>query len=126
MREIFSFIFDKLTDPLGLPVEWYWEWLILAVVNFAAYSIAYRTVGDLYKSDMIDGKISGSFFHWLIRLIVFIVIWSITYGVIWLVKFITAHWIAVLITIGGVLLSAIIVYLIIKGIKKNEKKQSAV
>lgn len=49
MREIFSFIFGKFTDPLGLPIEWYWEWIILADIGFTAYIIAYKAVGNMYS-----------------------------------------------------------------------------
>ena len=115
-EEILSFIFGKLTDPLGLPIEWYWEWIILFAVGLAAYIIAYRAVGDLYSDGWIDGSTAGSVLHWIIRLIAFIFIWAITYGVIWLVRFITAHWVIVLSVLGGVLLivAAIIVVLRIK------------
>ena len=46
---MFKFIFEILTDPLGLPIEWYWEYLILAVIGAAAYAVAYRCVGDMYS-----------------------------------------------------------------------------
>ena len=48
MREVLSFLFDRITDPLGLPIAWYWEWIILAVIELAAFAIAFRAVGDLY------------------------------------------------------------------------------
>ena len=25
---MFKFIFDLATEPLGLPIEWYYEWII--------------------------------------------------------------------------------------------------
>ena len=34
---MFKFIFDLLTDPLGLPIEWYYEYLILAAIGTIAY-----------------------------------------------------------------------------------------
>lgn len=58
---MFKFIFEILTDPLGLPIEWYWEYLILAVIGVVAYAVAYRCVGDMYSGGMIDGSTSGSF-----------------------------------------------------------------
>lgn len=78
---MFKFIFEILTDPLGLPIEWYWEYLILAVIGVVAYAVAYRFVGDMYSGGMIDGSTSGSFFHWLIRLILFVALWAVTYPV---------------------------------------------
>ena len=53
---MFKFIFEILTDPLGLPIEWYWEYLILAVISAVAYAVAYRCVGDMYSGGMIDGS----------------------------------------------------------------------
>lgn len=44
---MFKFIFDLATEPLGLPIEWYYEWIILAVIGYIAYLIAYEKVGSL-------------------------------------------------------------------------------
>ena len=63
MREVLSFLFDRITDPLGLPIAWYWEWIILAIIAFAAYAIAFRAVGDLYDGGMISGSTAGSILH---------------------------------------------------------------
>ena len=52
---MFKLIFEILTDPLGLPIEWYWEYLILTVIGAVAYAVAYRCVGDMYSGGMIDG-----------------------------------------------------------------------
>lgn len=99
---MFKFIFEILTDPLGLPIEWYWEYLILAVIGAVAYTVAYRCVGDMYSDGMIDGSTSGSFFHWLIRLILFVILWAVTYGIIAAVKWLTDNWVLVLSVLGGV------------------------
>lgn len=34
---MFKFIFDLATEPMGLPIKWYYEWLILGVIGFIAY-----------------------------------------------------------------------------------------
>ena len=99
---MFKFMFEILTDPLGLPIEWYWEYLILAVIGAAAYAVAYRCVGDMYSGGMIDGRTSGSFFNWLIRLILFVALWAIIYGIIVAVKWLTDNWVLVLSILGGV------------------------
>lgn len=119
MREILSFIFGKLTDPLGLPIEWYWEWLILAVIGFSAYILAYKAVGDLYSYGWIDGSAAGSLLHWVIRLISFLIIWAVTYAVIWLAKIVFAHWIIVVSILGGLLVVGVIVYILIHHCKGN-------
>ena len=119
MREILSFLFDRITDPLGLPIAGYREWIILAIITFAAYVIAFRTVGDLYDGGMISGSAAGSILHWIIRLIVFVVIWAITYFVIWLAKLIFAHWLLIVSILGGILVTAAIVCLIVRYTRKG-------
>lgn len=113
MREIFSFIFDRLTDPLGLPIPALWEYVILLVIGSIAYAIAFSAVGGMYDSGSIHSRGAGSVFHWLIRLIVFVVIWAITYGIITIVKWITANWVIVVSSLGGVLLIAGIIALVV-------------
>lgn len=63
---MFKFIFDLATEPLGLPIDWYCEWIILGVIGYIAYLIAYDKVGSLYHGDFISGRAAGSFFHWII------------------------------------------------------------
>ena len=120
---MFKVIFGFLTDPLGLPIEWYWEYIILAAIGGIAYVIAYNTVGDMYRADFISGRTSGSFFHWLIRLFVFAVIWMVTYGVIWIVKLITANWQIILIVSGiavGITVFFALAIFVFKKIKKSK------
>lgn len=73
---MFKFIFDLATEPLGLPIDWYYEWIILGVIGYIAYLIAYDKVGSLYHGDFVSGRAAGSFFHWIIRTIYFIVMWA--------------------------------------------------
>ena len=105
MREIFSFIFDRLTDPLSLPIAPLWEYLILLVIGAVAYAVAFSIVGDMYSSGSIRGGCLGSVFHWIIRLLLFVIIWAVTYGVIALVQWITAHWIIVVSVLGALVLT---------------------
>lgn len=119
---MFRFIFDIATDPLRLPIEWYYEWIILFVIGCIAYSIAYDKVGRLYHGDFISGRVAGSFFHWIIRTFYFIVMWAITYGVIWTGRFILSHKVEVGIGIGSVIVAVIVVKLLIWN---NERKKLA-
>lgn len=119
MREVLSFLFDRITDPLGLPIAWYWEWIILVVITFAAYAIAFRAVGNLYDDGMISGSTAGSVLHWIIRLIVFVAIWAIIYFVIWLAKLIFAHWLLIVSILGGILVIAAIICLIVRYTRKG-------
>ena len=116
---MFKLLFEFLTEPLGLPIEWYYEYIILAVVGFIAYIIAFRCVGSMYSEGFINSRGAGSFFHWLIRLIFFVVIWAVTYGVIAFVKWLCAYWIFVLCVLGGIVLLAAIIAITISFIKKK-------
>ena len=120
---MFKFIFDLATEPLGLPIEWYYEWLILSVIGYIAYLIAYEKVCSLYHGDFISGRAAGSFFHWIIRTIYFIVMWAITYGVIWIGKFVMAHKIEVGIGLGLAITVAIVVKLLIKNSEQYKLKK---
>ena len=117
---MFKFIFDLATEPLGLPIDWYYEWTILGVIEYIAYLIAYDKVGSLYHGDFISGRAAGSFFHWIIRTIYFIVMWAITYGVIWTGKFVMAHKIQVAIGICSIVAVVIAVKIFI-WIKERNK-----
>ena len=68
---MFKLFFELLTDPLGLPIDWIYEYIILGVIY---------------------GRFSGSLFHWIIRLFAFCLLWAITYGVIWIGKRIIENW----------------------------------
>ena len=117
---MFKFIFDLATEPLGLPIDWYYEWIILGVIGYIAYLIAYDKVESLYHGDFISGRAAGSFFHWIIRTIYFIVMWAITYGVIWTGKFVMAHKIQVAIGICSIVAVAIAVKIIIWMKERNK------
>ena len=119
---MFKFIFEILTDPLGLPIEWYWEYLILAVIGAAAYAVAYRCVGDMYSGGMIDGSTGGYFFHWLIRLILFVALWAVTYGIIAAVKWLTDNWVLVLSILGSVVAVVGIVAIAAIIVRRRKKK----
>lgn len=119
---MFKFIFDLLTDPLGLPIEWYWEYIILLAIGAVAYAVAYRCVGDMYSGGMIDGSTSGSFFHWLIRLILFVILWAVTYGIIAAVKWLTDNWMLVLSILGGVVAVVGIAAVVAIIVRKQKKK----
>ena len=119
---MFKLIFEILTDPLGLPIEWYWEYIILLVIGAVAYAVAYRCVGDMYSGGMIDGSTSGSFFHWLIRLILFVILWAVTYGIIAAVKWLTDNWVLVLSILGGVVAAVGIAAVVAIIVRKQKKK----
>ena len=101
---MFKFLFEILTDPLGLPINALWEYLIIAIINAVAFKIAW---------DASPGGTFGSAIHWGVRLIAFVIIWAITYGVIALAKWIFANWIIALCIVVGLIILGIVIAVVI-------------
>lgn len=121
---MFKFIFNILTEPLGLPIEWYWEYVILVIIGMTAYHLAYNKVGDFYDDGLISGSGVGSFLHWAIRLVFFIVIWAIIYFVIVVGKFIMSNWqLIVLISacVIGIVILCVAIVMLMRHIKKKRR-----
>lgn len=123
---MFKFIFDLATEPLGLPIEWYYEWFILLVIDVMGYQVAYDKVGVLYHEGFISGKLAGSFVHWIIRIVVFVAIWAVTYGVIWSGEFVMTHKIQVAIGICSIVAVVIAAKLFIWIKGRNELVKNSV
>lgn len=77
-----KFIFTMLTDPLTLPVNPLWEYLILAILGQIAFQIGWN---------ISPGGTLGSLIHWTVRFIAFITLWAITYESIVAVQWILAN-----------------------------------
>ncbi len=114
-----KFIFELLTSPLGLPIPWYIEYIILLVVNTVAFELAYAAVGKLYSGDIIHGRKSGKVLHWIIRFFAFFVLWAILYGLIVFIKLCIAHWILVVSIAGALLTVAFAILVTVKICKKR-------
>ena len=99
-----KFLFGILTDPLGLPIDAIWEYLILAVIGAIAFVIAWNSS---------PGGDFGSLIHWFVRLIAFVILWAIVYGIIALVQWIFANWAWILCILGGVVVIGGIVTIIV-------------
>ena len=114
MNVIFKFLFERLTDPLGLPINILAEYIILGVIGTIAYIVAIRIVGDMYHGGQISTRTGGSMVHWLIRLLFFVPIWAVTYFVIWVGKLIVAHWAVALAILGFALFTGVMIVLFIR------------
>lgn len=117
--KLFMFIFDMITEPLGLSIEWYHEWFALGIIEAVSYELAFSKVGMLYRSGM-RGRVSGSFMHNLLKAGYFVLIWMIVRGIIIVVDFGTEH---KLITCIGVLLvlSGIAIVKIVKHMNQEKR-----
>lgn len=121
MREILSFIFDKFTDPLTLPVEPWKEWVILSIIGLIAYVASFRIVGDLYDAGDISGSLIGSILHWTIRLLIFVPVWFVTYWIIVIGQWVYAHWVITVSVIGGLAIVGAITYFLIQHFSKEAR-----
>lgn len=124
MSAIFKFLFERATDPLGLPINAFYEYIILAVIGAVAYGIAYSKVGDMYYGSLISGRTEGSFFHWLIRLILFVGLWLLAYGAIQGYYFVTANWQIILMIAGSVAGAAMLCTLAVTAMRFFKKHRT--
>ena len=109
-----KFLFDIFTDPLGLPIDAIWEYLILAVIGAIAFLVGWA---------VSEGGTFGSLVHWIVRFVVFVLLWAIVYGIIALVQWIFANWVLVLCILGGVALIGGVIAIIV--LKKKAGKKNA-
>lgn len=124
MSAIFKFLFERATDSLGLPINAFYEYIILAVIGAVAYGIAYSKVGDMYHGSLISGRTEGSFFHWLIRLILFVGLWLLAYGAIQGYYFVTANWQIILMIAGSVAGAAMLCTLAVTAMRFFKKHRT--
>ena len=84
---MYKAIFDLLVDPLGLPLSFIYEYLIMTLIDLAAYKLAYEKTGFLFR----DGWISrgeGKATHWFIRILFYLFMWAVIRASIWLYGFV--------------------------------------
>lgn len=110
---MYKLIFELLKEPLGLPISPLYEYLLLFIINEIAFQIAWN------KS---PGGKWGSEIHWLIRIPTFLIIWAVTYFVIFVGKWLVANWVIVLSVLLGVItvMGIVILFAKRKAIKKQE------
>ena len=109
---MWELIYEILVSPLGLPISPIWEYFIILILGEVAHEIAYW---------VSPGGKAGSFIYWSTKLLTFVGVWAVLYGIITAVQFVIAHWIWF--TIGGIILISIAVIIIIIRKKKNRLKE---
>ena len=116
MGAFLGFLYDLVTMPIGLPINPFYSWVIMAVLGAMAFVIAYNAVGKLgLRGD------AGSVAHWIIRLVVFFLLWGSVRIVVWCVQ----NWQLSLMIIGGVA-AAVILSVITITIMRRVKKHRTV
>ena len=92
---MFKFFYTILTNPLGLPIDPLWEYIILLIVGEIVHEIAWNTS---------PGGSLGSLIYWGTKCISFIVIWAVLYVTVIIINFISLHWIWFLIGISSIVM----------------------
>lgn len=98
MQHLLKLFYTLLTDPLGLPIEPLWEYVILLIVGEIVHEIAWSTS---------PGGTFGSLIYWVTKLIAFVAIWAVLYAIIATVQFVIAHWIWF--AIGAAIITALVI-----------------
>ena len=106
-------LFELMTDPLGLPLVWYWDMIIMTVIGSVAFIIGWN---------ISPGGRFGSLIHWTVRFVAFVVLWALVYGLIAAVRWIWANWVLVLVIIGGLAIFLIVSIFAVR-YKRNRKQQ---
>lgn len=109
---MYKLVFELLTDPLGLPINALWEYLILLIIGAISFSVGW---------EVSPGGRFGSLIHWGARLIAFFTLWAITYGVISAFQWIIAHWLMCVAVLVGITVVIIAVILIRKSFPEKWK-----
>lgn len=105
-------LYEIITNPLGLPINIFYEYLILFAVGEIAHIIAWN---------ISPGGEFGSFIYWFTKGIVFIAMWAVTYSIIWIINCVIKYYIWFILIIGLASLIATILFIIAH--KKKEKQQ---
>ena len=87
-----KFIFDLITSPYSLFENLLYNYIAMGIVGSIAFAIAWNLVREIGARGEL-----GSLLHWLIRFVVFIIIWFIFSVLISVVFFIRKHWLLMLI-----------------------------
>ena len=106
-------IYELLVNPLGLPINPIWEYLIILVISEVAHEVAYS---------FSPGGRFGSIIYWISKLVTFVVMWAILYAIIEAILFISSNWIWFVIGVGVLVVIGIII-LIVRYFKNRQKVQ---
>lgn len=102
MKTVLKPIFELITGEYTLFDNILYNYVAMAVIGLIAFAIAWSVVGRLYADGMIDGRGIGSLIHWVIRLVVFIVVFYVFSLVLWIgrVMLTLPWWAAILIVLA--------------------------
>lgn len=100
-----KYLFEYIVDSFSLLENPLDDYVVMAIIGIIAYGVAYSLVGKLYNYDIIDGRGAGHILHWIIRLIVFVIIFYLVATAIriynWFVALPNYKWWIIGLAMGG-------------------------
>ena len=100
-----KYLFEYIVDSFSLLENPLDDYVVMAIIGIIAYGVAYSLVGKLYNYDIIDGRGAGHILHWIIRLIVFVIIFYLAATAIriynWFVALPNYKWWIIGLAMGG-------------------------
>jgi hypothetical protein len=116
-----KFLFEFITEQFSLFDNIVYNYFAMAAVGVVAFSIAFRLVGILYDLGIIHGRFMGSLLHWLLRFVVFVVLFIFVSLIILFVKLIITIPTWVWFTLLAIVIISILAYVARKIYVKNNK-----
>jgi hypothetical protein len=122
MSSLFKQIFGLITGDMTLFGNIVYNYIALGFIGVFSFLAAFRSTGFLYDSGIIQSSSIGSLIHWVIRLIVFLVLFWIMLLLVWLIRilFEIPIWIWLNLVIIGII-GKIVLYLGSQNRSRNNK-----
>lgn len=121
MKQILKPVFEIITEEYVLFDNVIYNYIILSIIGVIALKVAWDFVGKLYDYGIIIGKSSGSIIHWIIRLMIFTVLFYILGGIIWLTKLVYLYKTESIIILASSVI-ILILYKLIQKVYTNNKR----
>ncbi len=121
MKQILKPVFEIITEEYVLFDNVIYNYIILSIIGVIALKVAWKFVGKLYDYGIIIGKSSGSIIHWIIRLMIFTVLFYILGGIIWLTKLVYLYKTESIIILASSVI-ILILYKLIQKVYTNNKR----
>ena len=117
-----KYLFNYLVDSFSLFDNVIYDWFVIGCICIISRYVAYSFVGRLYRNNSINGRGAGHILHWIIRFVVFVIIFYLSATIIRIYKWVLQTpnykwwiWVCGL----GVFGSAFAIYLIWQRRKRN-------
>jgi len=81
---MWKFLYNIITEPLGLPIDPVLEYIILLIIGEIVHEIAFF---------ISSGGAFGGIIYWGTKLLSFLIIRGIVYGIVIAINFIIVNWI---------------------------------